>query len=105
VRWFQQQHEKIRRKRDYQDGKVKFPDYSSDFANLLRQLAPQVRQVQQQQPRLQYRNTDSHSIFPDPLFKEQWYLVSRVCVDFSFFVLFYLVDGEDLINYFYNIWN
>lgn len=79
VRWVQQQHEKIRKKRDYKEPpresrQIKFPDYNSDLASLLRQLAPQAR--------VQYRNTDSHSIFSDPLFKEQWYLVSRVCVAF-----------------------
>lgn len=61
VRWMQQQHEKIRRKRDYstfdQDF-VRFPDPRS--------IAPGSR--------VNYRDTGAHNIFPDPLFKEQWYL-------------------------------
>lgn len=68
----QQQHEKIRRKRDYstfdQDF-VRFPDPRS--------IAPGSR--------VNYRDTGAHNIFPDPLFKEQWYLVSRVCVDLLLF--------------------
>ena len=36
-------------------------------------------------PRIQYRDAGPHTIFPDPLFKEQWYLVSKVCVRFLFF--------------------
>lgn len=75
VRWVQQQHEKIRKKRDYQ--KVRFPGAASsrvaDPLSVLRSIA--------QQSHIQYRNTDSHLIFPDPLFKEQWYMVSnQVCV-------------------------
>lgn len=84
MRWVQQQHEKIRKKRDenYKESRqIKFPEY--DFTNLLRQLAPQAR--------IQYRNTDSHSIFSDPLFKEQWYLVSRVCVFVSSYMVLYMV--------------
>lgn len=77
VRWVMQQHEKIRKKRDYTkvgSSPIKFPDYTRavDPLSLLRNSAPQSR--------LQYRNTDAHLIFPDPLFKEQWYMVSRVCV-------------------------
>ncbi|CAO1381843.1 unnamed protein product [Diamesa hyperborea] len=71
VRWVMQQHEKIRKKRDYTkvaSSPIKFPDYSRsvDPLSLLRNAAPQSR--------LQYRNTDAHLIFPDPLFKEQWYM-------------------------------
>lgn len=47
-------------------------------------------------PRIQYRDAGPHTIFPDPLFKEQWYLVSKVCVrnDFSlFFVRFVRLLG------------
>lgn len=70
VRWVQQQHEKIRKKRDYQ--KVRFPGAGSsrlaDPLGVLRSIATQSR--------IQYRQTDSHLIFPDPLFKEQWYMVS-----------------------------
>ncbi|XP_055539465.1 furin-like protease 2 isoform X1 [Wyeomyia smithii] len=64
VRWMQQQHEKIRRKRDYSTFDadfVRFPDPRS--------IAPASR--------VGYRDTGAHNIFPDPLFKEQWYLVSR----------------------------
>lgn len=92
MRWVQQQHEKIRKKRDenYKESRqIKFPEY--DFTNLLRQLAPQAR--------IQYRNTDSHSIFSDPLFKEQWYLVSRVCVfAILYMVLLYIVMQSIIIS-------
>lgn len=74
VRWVQQQHEKIRKKRDYQNQKVRFPGTTSnsrpDPLSFLRSLAPQSR--------IQYRNTDSHLVFTDPLFKEQWYMVSNI---------------------------
>ena len=80
----QQQHEKVRRKRDYstfdQDF-VRFPDPRS--------IAPGSR--------VNYRDTGSHNIFPDPLFKEQWYLVSRVCVDPLFYCPPMFDSGLELI--------
>uniref|UniRef100_A0A182TTA9 Peptidase S8/S53 domain-containing protein n=1 Tax=Anopheles melas TaxID=34690 RepID=A0A182TTA9_9DIPT len=61
VRWVQQQHEKPRFKRDYstfdQDF-VRFPGFRSLMSGT----------------RMAYRDTSTHNIFPDPLFKEQWYL-------------------------------
>uniref|UniRef100_A0A182M2I0 Peptidase S8 pro-domain domain-containing protein n=1 Tax=Anopheles culicifacies TaxID=139723 RepID=A0A182M2I0_9DIPT len=67
VRWVQQQHEKPRYKRDYstfdQDF-VRFPGFRSLVSGT----------------RMAYRDTSTHNIFPDPLFKEQWYLVSAVGV-------------------------
>nr|XP_017011802.2 furin-like protease 2 isoform X4 [Drosophila takahashii] len=59
VKWMQQQHEKVRRKRDgpYQD----LPTYKSIS-------------LASHSPRMEYRDVSSHFIFPDPLFKEQWYL-------------------------------
>lgn len=67
VRWVQQQHEKPRFKRDYstfdQDF-VRFPGFRSLVSGT----------------RMAYRDTSTHNIFPDPLFKEQWYLVSAVGV-------------------------
>uniref|UniRef100_A0A1S4GGJ0 furin n=1 Tax=Anopheles gambiae TaxID=7165 RepID=A0A1S4GGJ0_ANOGA len=61
VRWVQQQHEKPRFKRDYstfdQDF-VRFPGFRSLVSGT----------------RMAYRDTSTHNIFPDPLFKEQWYL-------------------------------
>lgn len=77
VRWFQQQHEKIRKKRDFQ--RIKFPGQSSARADPLSLLRSITSGSQ-----IQYRSTDSHLIFPDPLFKEQWYLVS-----FFFFLTFF----------------
>ncbi|XP_030564586.1 furin-like protease 2 isoform X2 [Drosophila novamexicana] len=89
VKWLQQQHEKIRRKRDgpYQD----IPTYSP--YNILRQtndylIDPHTHThfsyspdpvltssvVGTHSPRLEYRDVTSHLIFSDPLFKEQWYL-------------------------------
>ncbi|KAJ6635365.1 Furin-like protease 2 [Pseudolycoriella hygida] len=64
VRWVQQQHEKVRKKRDYAS-ELNYPRLSN-YGGLLRNVAPQTR--------VQYRDTSVHNIFPDPLFKEQWYL-------------------------------
>uniref|UniRef100_A0A2M4DS50 furin n=1 Tax=Anopheles darlingi TaxID=43151 RepID=A0A2M4DS50_ANODA len=64
VRWVQQQHEKPRFKRDYstfdQDF-VRFPGFRSLVSG-------------GGGGRMAYRDTGTHNIFPDPLFKEQWYL-------------------------------
>lgn len=61
----QQQHEKVRKKRDYTIlGNSGYPNQRS----LLRNVAPESR--------VEYRDTNAHNFFPDPLFKEQWYLVS-----------------------------
>ncbi|XP_052566318.1 furin-like protease 2 isoform X1 [Culex pipiens pallens] len=65
VRWMQQQHEKIRKKRDYST-------FDQDFVRF-----PDPRSIAPGSQRVNYRDTGSHNIFPDPLFKEQWYLVSR----------------------------
>ncbi|XP_034490855.1 furin-like protease 2 isoform X1 [Drosophila innubila] len=97
VKWLQQQHEKIRHKRDgpYQD----IPTYSP--YNILRQpndyaLDPITNTYPPfsyspdpslssttslvggtHSPRLKYRDVTPLLIFSDPLFKEQWYLVSK----------------------------
>ncbi|KPU75290.1 uncharacterized protein Dana_GF19273, isoform B [Drosophila ananassae] len=86
VEWMQQQHEKVRRKRDgpYQD----LPTYSP--YNVLRppgsfavdpnphlSFSPESLSLATHSSRMEYRDVGSHSIFPDPLFKEQWYLVSK----------------------------
>lgn len=73
VRWMQQQNEKVRKKRDYNPG-IRFPGLSFTpspttglgLGSLLKGIAPQSR--------LEYRDATPHTIFPDPLFKEQWYL-------------------------------
>lgn len=71
VHWVQQQHEKRRAKRDYPDPSFPaFGDYPSFFGT--------GSQDQQHQP--QYRGISPHNVFPDPLFKEQWYLVSTVII-------------------------
>ncbi|XP_033150164.1 furin-like protease 2 isoform X1 [Drosophila busckii] len=94
VKWLQQQHEKIRRKRD---GPYRELSTYSPY-NILRQ-APNNDYIfnphsytplyspdpvlhastaaggsQQHSSRLGYRDVSSHLIFSDPLFKEQWYL-------------------------------
>ncbi|KOB78841.1 Endoprotease FURIN, partial [Operophtera brumata] len=59
VRWFEQQREKRRVKRD-------FSQYDrAAFAQLSRRLPPH---------RTHHRALASAAFFPDPLFKEQWYL-------------------------------
>jgi hypothetical protein len=70
VYWVQQQHEKLRMKRDYSDPNFPaFGDYPSFFGAGATGL-----QEEQHQP--QYRGIGPHNVFPDPLFKEEWYLVS-----------------------------
>jgi hypothetical protein len=74
-----QQHEKIRKKRDTYTP-VRFPGQSSrgrDPIALLRSIARGTH--------VRLRSTDSHLIFPDPLFKEQWYMVSTKKI-FSIFM-------------------
>ncbi|KAH8385207.1 hypothetical protein KR200_005715, partial [Drosophila serrata] len=89
VKWMQQQHEKVRQKRDgpYQSLPTYSPynvlrpggEYVVDpnphlsFASDTSSLSLDTRHS----GRMEYRDVSSHSIFPDPLFKEQWYLVSK----------------------------
>lgn len=61
VHWVQQQHEKKRRKRDFESSAAPFAFFSG--------VAPAARH---NHPR--YRAVTGRS-FPDPLFKEEWYLV------------------------------
>lgn len=76
VRWFQQQHEKVRKKRDYASDLYNYRKYG-----ILRSIAPQSR--------IQYRQVGEPLFFPDPLFKDQWYLVSifNVCHFHYHFIL------------------
>jgi len=70
VYWVQQQHEKRRTKRDYSETSFPaFGDYPSFFGT-----GGGLQEEQQHQPH--YRGIGPHNVFPDPLFKEQWYLVS-----------------------------
>lgn len=71
VHWVQQQHERIRKKRDYQ--KVRFPGSVTNS----RSADPLGLRNIGSQSHIQYRSTDSHTFFSDPLFKEQWYMVSN----------------------------
>ncbi|XP_065224139.1 furin-like protease 2 [Planococcus citri] len=67
VHWVEQQHEKKRKKRDFTsfDNTGPVVDYSYyDPTGLQRQLGPLGH----------YRGPSQHNVFPDPLFKEQWYL-------------------------------
>lgn len=72
VHWFQQQHEKKRKKRDFGAASYAFTDYHqpffSDFGPRPRQVAAFHRQ--------RNRGVPLQNLFTDPLFKEQWYLVS-----------------------------
>ncbi|XP_060524028.1 furin-like protease 2 [Cylas formicarius] len=65
VRWVQQQHEKKRKKRDY----IADPS-TSPFSNLFSGVAPDARPHGQPH----YRAATPAVSFPDPLFREQWYL-------------------------------
>ncbi|XP_072380228.1 furin-like protease 2 isoform X2 [Diabrotica undecimpunctata] len=67
VHWFEQQREKIRKKRDYVDG----PSISP-FSQYISEVAPSASaETFHGQPR--YRAVSTLT-FPDPLFREQWYL-------------------------------
>ncbi|XP_049311526.1 furin-like protease 2 isoform X2 [Bactrocera dorsalis] len=88
VRWMQQQHEKLRKKRD--GSYTTLPGYSpydvirpgagfvsapgSRLAYHPTASARSSSALLSRAPRIQYRAATSHNIFPDPLFKEQWYL-------------------------------
>jgi len=70
VFWVQQQHEKRRKKRDFSEPNFPaFGDYPTFFGTSA------ALQEEDHQP--QYRGIGPHNVFPDPLFKEQWYLVSN----------------------------
>ncbi|XP_055845205.1 furin-like protease 2 isoform X2 [Episyrphus balteatus] len=90
VRWMQQQHEKLRPKRDYKPeygipvdynpyevlrpsgtgyDRVVYQPSASGPSAVHRPTSSLMRH-----PRIQYRDAGPHNIFPDPLFKEQWYL-------------------------------
>lgn len=72
VHWAQQQHEKRRKKRDYA-----VPTQSiSPFSQFFTAIAPQA--TRHGHP--QYRAAPFVTSFPDPLFKEQWYLVSNILI-------------------------
>ncbi|XP_071450120.1 uncharacterized protein [Hetaerina americana] len=64
VHWFEQQHEKRRKKRD-----LTFPSYF-DYGEGPKITLPDVTHHDQH-----YRAFGVSSSFPDPLYKEQWYLV------------------------------
>lgn len=73
IEWVQQQHEKVRKKRDFTG-----PDFTSvfggpgDFSSLFDAPNPAPRS-----PLIRESGYfPSSNVFPDPLFREQWYLVS-----------------------------
>lgn len=78
VYWVQQQHEKVRRKRDYgtiYNGQFSPLDTASELdALLLGGVAPSASRLHT--ARYRALGVGTQSIFPDPLFKEEWYLVS-----------------------------
>ncbi|XP_046801325.1 furin-like protease 2 isoform X2 [Lucilia cuprina] len=85
VRWLEQQHEKIRQKRDgsfssiagYSPYDVVRPSTgfgSMPTTRLSYHPTSVYRPLVPRAPRIQYRDAGPHTIFPDPLFKEQWYL-------------------------------
>lgn len=66
VHWVQQQHEKKRRKRDFAN-----EPSISPFSQFIGEIAPSAEHHAHGQPH--YRAIPSVT-FPDPLFREQWYL-------------------------------
>jgi proprotein convertase subtilisin/kexin type 5 len=71
VHWFQQQHEKKRKKRDFGAASYGFADYQPFFS----EFGPRPRQAAAFH-RQRNRGIPLQNLFTDPLFKEQWYLVS-----------------------------
>lgn len=73
VHWFQQQHEKKRKKRDFENAPYAFVGFPPLF-----DFRPRSRHIgtTQQSPRIR-ASLPLQNLFTDPLFKEQWYLVSR----------------------------
>uniref|UniRef100_A0A0C9QJY7 furin n=1 Tax=Fopius arisanus TaxID=64838 RepID=A0A0C9QJY7_9HYME len=70
VHWFQQQHEKKRKKRDYEvPGSYSF---GSDYPGLFEDYSPSRQR--QTFHRQRNRGAPLQNLFTDPLFKEQWYL-------------------------------
>lgn len=69
VRWFQQQHEKKRKKRDFMPS-----SFSFDYPTFFDEFGPRPRQTTYHRQR--NRGVPLQNLFTDPLFKEQWYLVS-----------------------------
>ncbi|XP_015590676.1 furin-like protease 2 isoform X3 [Cephus cinctus] len=67
VHWFQQQHERKRKKRDLNGPSFSFSDYPGFFD----EFSPRQRQAFHQQ---RNRGVPLQNLFTDPLFKEQWYL-------------------------------
>ncbi|KAG5893251.1 hypothetical protein JTB14_019610 [Gonioctena quinquepunctata] len=67
VLWVQQQHEKKRRKRDFSNGPS-----TPAFSQFISEVAPSAADALHGQPRYRAASTVS---FPDPLFREEWYLV------------------------------
>lgn len=75
VQWFQQQHEKRRKKRDYQiPSSFSFSDYPSIFDDFTSRQRPPFHHQRN-------RGAPLQNLFTDPLFKEQWYLVSKIKLD------------------------
>ncbi|KAL2735958.1 furin-like protease 2 isoform X1 [Vespula squamosa] len=69
VHWFQQQHEKKRKKRDFEATSfATFGDYPPFFED----FGPRPRQASFHRQR--NRGVPFQNLFTDPLFKEQWYL-------------------------------
>lgn len=71
MHWFQQQHEKKRKKRDFGAASYAFADYQPFFSG----FGPRPRQAVLFH-RQRNRGVPLQNLFTDPLFKEQWYLVS-----------------------------
>lgn len=78
VHWVQQQHEKKRRKRDFPGPNLPATVFagSTDFYQQQTSGGP-LSQLTQGQAFRRLGNS-VHNVFPDPLFKEQWYLVSII---------------------------
>lgn len=71
----QQQHEKKRRKRDFSGSNLPATVFagSTDF---FQQSGAPLSPLAQGQSFKRIGNS-VHNVFPDPFFKEQWYLVSK----------------------------
>lgn len=87
MHWVQQQHEKKRRKRDFPGPNLPATVFagSTDFYQQQTSGGP-LSQLTQGQAFRRLGNS-VHNVFPDPLFKEQWYLVSIIKYKYNFNII------------------
>lgn len=82
VHWVQQQHEKKRRKRDFSVPNLPSTVFAGSADFYQQTSGVPISPLAQGQSFRRLGNS-AHNVFPDPLYKEQWYLVSG-CISSAF---------------------